>query len=117
MTILDVFVQVLGLVIEVMKKNFQRHISSILPVTKRILHSAIDAFTNTQMDLPDEATIPFWKESYYSLIMLEKMLHHFRDISFERELEVWPGCFLLLGKNVFEIRLPFSPFLSYLCSL
>ncbi|KAA3480361.1 small subunit processome component 20-like protein isoform X2 [Gossypium australe] len=79
--------QVLGLVVEVMKKNFQRHISSILPVTTRILHSAIDAFTNMMMDLPDEVTIPFWKESYYSLIMLEKMLHHFRDLIFERELE------------------------------
>ncbi|TYJ14812.1 hypothetical protein E1A91_A10G142700v1 [Gossypium mustelinum] len=90
--------QVLGLLVEVMKKNFQRHISSILPVTKRILHSAIDAFTNMMMDLPDEATIPFWKESYYSLIMLEKMLHHFHDLIFERELEViWEMiCELLL---------------------
>ena len=100
MMVLNVFVQVLGLVIEVMKKSFQRHISSILPVTKSILHSAIDAFTNSQMDLPDEATIPFWKEAYYSLVMLEKMLHQFRDLSLERDLEVWPGCFLFQSTNV-----------------
>ncbi|KAL4289520.1 hypothetical protein GQ457_14G012480 [Hibiscus cannabinus] len=90
--------QVLGLVIEVMKKNFQKHISRILPVTKRILHSAIDAFTNTDMDLSDEATIPFWKAAYYSIVMLEKMLHQFRDLSFERDLEeIWEMiCELLL---------------------
>ncbi|KAE8708758.1 Non-imprinted in Prader-Willi/Angelman syndrome region protein [Hibiscus syriacus] len=90
--------QVLGLVIEVMKKNFQKHISRILPVTKRILHSAIDAFTNTEMDLSDETTIPFWKAAYYSIVMLEKMLHQFRDLSFERDLEeIWEMlCELLL---------------------
>ncbi|XVE81263.1 hypothetical protein DITRI_Ditri15bG0049500 [Diplodiscus trichospermus] len=90
--------QVLGLVVEVMKKSFQRHISSILPVTKSILRSAIDAFTNSQMELPDEATIPFWKEAYYSLVMLEKMLHQFRDLSLERDLEdIWEMiCVLLL---------------------
>ncbi|XP_022722560.1 small subunit processome component 20 homolog isoform X3 [Durio zibethinus] len=90
--------QVLGLVIEVMKKSFERHISSILPVTKSILRSAIDAFTNSQMDLPNEATIPYWKEAYYSLVMLEKMLHQFRDLSLERDLEdIWEMiCELLL---------------------
>ncbi|XVF29034.1 hypothetical protein REPUB_Repub15cG0084600 [Reevesia pubescens] len=90
--------QVLGLVIEVMKKNFQRHISSILPVTKSILRSTIDAFINNQMDLTDEATIPFWKEAYYSLVMLEKMLHQFHDLSLERDLEdIWEMiCQLLL---------------------
>ncbi|OMO92169.1 Down-regulated-in-metastasis protein [Corchorus capsularis] len=91
--------QVLGLVIEVMKNSFQRHIiSSILPVTKSILRSAIDAFTHTQMDLSDEYTIPFWKEAYYSLVMLEKMLNQFCDLSLERDLEdVWEMiCELLL---------------------
>ncbi|XP_021290199.1 small subunit processome component 20 homolog isoform X1 [Herrania umbratica] len=90
--------QVLGLVIEVMKKGFQKHISRILPVTKRILHSTIDALTNTEMDLSDESTIPFWKEAYYSLVMLEKMLLQFHDLSFERDLEdIWETiCELLL---------------------
>ncbi|XVF65313.1 hypothetical protein PTKIN_Ptkin09bG0238000 [Pterospermum kingtungense] len=90
--------QVLGLVIEVMKKNFQRHISSILPVTKSILRSALDAVTNSWMDLSDQATLPFWKEAYYSLVMLEKMLHQFHDLSLEKDLEdIWEMiCELLL---------------------
>ncbi|OMO88554.1 Down-regulated-in-metastasis protein [Corchorus olitorius] len=90
--------QVLGLMIEVMKNSFQRHIRSILPVTKSILRSAIDAFTHTQMDLSDECTIPLWKEAYYSLVMLEKMLNQFRDLSLERDLEdIWGMiCELLL---------------------
>ncbi|KAE8688414.1 small subunit processome component 20-like protein isoform X2 [Hibiscus syriacus] len=46
----------------------------------------------------DEATIPFWKAAYYSIVMLEKMLHQFRDLSFERDLEeIWEMiCELLL---------------------
>ncbi|OMO49638.1 Down-regulated-in-metastasis protein [Corchorus capsularis] len=90
--------QALGLVIEVLKNSFQRHISSVLPVTKSILRSAINAFTHTQMDLSDECTIPFWKEAYYSLVMLEKMLNQFRDLSLERDLEdIWEMiCQLLL---------------------
>lgn len=85
-----VFIQVLGLLVEVevMKTEFQRHISTILPVARSILQSTISGVTNTPLTVCDEFIVPFWKEAYYSLIMLEKMLHQFQDMCFKRDLEV-----------------------------
>lgn len=82
------FVQVLGLFVEVMKKDFQGHINSILPTTDRILQSAVSVVAKRELDLTDEAAIPLWKEAYYSLVLLEKMLCQFPDIILERDLEV-----------------------------
>lgn len=31
----------------------------------------------------EEGSIPFWKEAYYSLVMIEKMLKQFPDLCFE----------------------------------
>lgn len=85
-------VQVLGLLVEVMKKEFEKHISSLLPRARTIFKSAISEVTNRSEDYTDESTIPFWKEAYYSLIMLEKILHEFPDLCFERDLEVCYNC-------------------------
>lgn len=84
---LHAFVQVLGLLVEVevMKKRFHKHINSLLQVTKSILQSAIDGVTH---DFPNETTIPFWKEAFYSLVMLEKILNQFHDLCFDRDLQV-----------------------------
>ncbi|KAF7849855.1 hypothetical protein BT93_L0220 [Corymbia citriodora subsp. variegata] len=79
--------QVLGLLVEVMKKGFHKHVSSILPVARSVLQSAVSSVANDQLDLPDEAAIPFWKEAYYSLVMLEKILHQFQHLTFEAEFE------------------------------
>ncbi|KAK9274446.1 hypothetical protein L1049_021693 [Liquidambar formosana] len=79
--------QVLGLLVEVMKKAFQRHINSVLPVTRSILQSAVNVVTDSQLDLSNEATVPFWKEAYYSLVMLEKILHQFNELCLERDVE------------------------------
>jgi U3 small nucleolar RNA-associated protein 20 len=79
-----VLVQVLGLLVEVMKKKFQIHVNRVLPVTRKILQSAI----SRQLDVSEETAVAFWKEAYYSLVMLEKMLHQFRDLCFETDLEV-----------------------------
>lgn len=81
-------VQVLGLLIEVLKKGFHKHVDCILPVTHRILRSSIDAVTDEQMDFSVESIVPHWKEAYYSLVMLEKMIHQFHDLCFSRDLEV-----------------------------
>ncbi|PON57236.1 Coatomer beta subunit [Trema orientale] len=83
--------QVLGLLVEAVKKGFQRHISSVLPKAKSILKSVTNAINETSQDHSDEATIPLWKEAYYSLIMLEKILHQFHDLCFERDLETKVG--------------------------
>lgn len=82
------FVQVLGLLVEVMKKGFHKHISSVLPVARSVLQSAVCSVASDQLDLPDESAIPFWKEAYYSLVMLEKILHQFQHLTFEAEFEV-----------------------------
>ncbi|XP_048334306.2 uncharacterized protein LOC107422300 isoform X3 [Ziziphus jujuba] len=96
--------QVLGLLVEVevMKTEFQRHISTILPVARSILQSTISGVTNTPLTVCDEFIVPFWKEAYYSLIMLEKMLHQFQDMCFKRDLEdLWEAiCELLLHPHM-----------------
>ncbi|KAF8392350.1 hypothetical protein HHK36_022692 [Tetracentron sinense] len=94
--------QVLGLLVEVLKKGFQRHINNILPVAKNILKSALDVVKDMQLDVSNEAAIPFWKEAYYSLVMLEKTLHQFPELYFERDLEeIWEAiCELLLHPHM-----------------
>lgn len=66
----------------------ERPIDCILPVSCRILQSAIHAVTNRQESFESESTIPLWKEAYYSLVMLEKMIHQFHDLCFSKDLEV-----------------------------
>ncbi|KAK8473806.1 hypothetical protein PHAVU_001G253000 [Phaseolus vulgaris] len=90
--------QVLGLLIEVKKKGFHEHINSVLPVTKHIFKSAIDAVTNRQEGFLAESVIPLWKEAYYSLVMLEKMIDQFGDLCFAEYLEdIWEAiCEMLL---------------------
>lgn len=79
--------QVLGLLIEVLKKGFDRHINTILPVTRRILQSSVDVITDRKVD-SSESSIPHWKEAYHSLVMLEKLIHQFNKLCFARDLEV-----------------------------
>lgn len=85
--------QVLGFLVEVMKKGFERHVTRVLSVTRKILQSAIGAVTCRQLDFSEEPTVAFWREAYYSLVMLEKMLHQFPDLCFESDLE---ACLLYL---------------------
>ncbi|KAJ0034275.1 hypothetical protein Pint_25497 [Pistacia integerrima] len=96
--LLWLMILVLGLLVEVMKRNFQRHISAVLPVTRSILQSTINIVRDGQLDLSDEVTIPFWKEAYYSLVLLEKILCQFPDFIFDRDLEnIWEAiCELML---------------------
>jgi U3 small nucleolar RNA-associated protein 20 len=81
-------IQVLGLLIEVIKKGFLKHIDCVLPVTRRILQSALHAVRNRQQGFESESIVPLWKEAYYSLVMLEKMIHQFDDLCFAKDLEV-----------------------------
>ncbi|CAI8597993.1 unnamed protein product [Vicia faba] len=102
--------QVLELLIEVAKNEFlkdidcmpfgkkERPIDCILPVTCRILQSAIHAVRNRQESFESESTLPLWKEAYYSLVMLEKMIHQFHELCFRKDLEdIWETiCEMLL---------------------
>ena len=80
--------QVLGLSVEVMKKGIQRHVNKVLLATRKILQSAVNVVTNRQLDFSEETVVTSWRETYYSLVMLEKMLHQFHDLFFESDLEV-----------------------------
>ncbi|XP_047333762.1 small subunit processome component 20 homolog [Impatiens glandulifera] len=82
--------QVLGLLVEVMKKGFGRYNDTILSMMKVILQSSMKACENKDLGNSDEASIPMWKEAYYSLIMFEKMLHQFQDLCLASKLEdIW----------------------------
>ncbi|XP_028759690.1 small subunit processome component 20 homolog isoform X2 [Neltuma alba] len=89
--------QVLGLLIEVLGKGFYRHVNSILPVAHRILQSSIEVIADRKVDFA-ESVIPHWKEAYYSLVMLEKLIHQFHELCFAGDLEViWDAiCQMLL---------------------
>ncbi|XP_010257842.1 PREDICTED: small subunit processome component 20 homolog [Nelumbo nucifera] len=94
--------QVLGLLVEVLKKGFQRHINNILPVTRDIFKLALGVVKDKQMDCANEDKIPLWKEAYYSLIMLDKMLLQFPELYLERNLEeIWEAvCNFLLHPHM-----------------
>ncbi|KAL7121582.1 hypothetical protein ACP275_02G190700 [Erythranthe tilingii] len=82
--------QVLGLLVEVMGKSFEKHLCKLLPVMRSIFQSAVSAIESNQQSPSDEAVLPFWKEAYYSLVMLEKMLSHFHNMFFDPDLEdIW----------------------------
>ncbi|KAH6788665.1 hypothetical protein C2S51_003671 [Perilla frutescens var. frutescens] len=89
--LLWVSAQVLGLLVEVIGKSFRKHLSKVLPVMRNILHSAVNAVTSSQQELSgSEDAVPFWKEAYYSLVMLEKILSQFHKMFLDRELEdIW----------------------------
>ncbi|KAL3506473.1 hypothetical protein ACH5RR_031855 [Cinchona calisaya] len=79
--------QVLGLLVEVMKQGFQKHVSNVLPVMRRILRSGVNYLISSQLDVSGEAAVPMWKEAYYSLVLLEKILNQFQKLSFEKDFE------------------------------
>ncbi|KAL0433004.1 UNVERIFIED_CONTAM: Small subunit processome component 20 [Sesamum latifolium] len=93
--------QVLGLLVEVMRKSFEKNLSRVLPVLRNILQSALSALTSIQQNSSDEAVAPFWKEAYYSLVLLEKLLCQFHNLFFDRELEdIWEICAFLLHPHL-----------------
>ncbi|KAK4356825.1 hypothetical protein RND71_022435 [Anisodus tanguticus] len=94
--------QVLGLLIEVLKDGFQKYIDSLLPVLRNILQSAVNVLTNKEVDLPNDATISSWKETYYSLVLFEKILNQFPKLCFRKDLQdLWEAiCELLLHPHL-----------------
>ncbi|XP_020872517.1 U3 small nucleolar RNA-associated protein 20 isoform X2 [Arabidopsis lyrata subsp. lyrata] len=89
--------QVLGFFIGAMKKTFRKHIYNTVQDAKTILESAICASSLQLQDTVEEASLPFWKEAYYSLVMIEKMLEQFPDLRFGKDLEdIWKMVFKFL---------------------
>ncbi|XP_010532760.1 PREDICTED: small subunit processome component 20 homolog isoform X2 [Tarenaya hassleriana] len=89
--------QVLGFFIEVKKKSFQEHINTVLQKAETILKSAVSSASQQTQDTVDVSSIPFWKEAYYSLVMIEKMLHQFPGLCFGDDTkDIWSMVFELL---------------------
>ncbi|KAL8136927.1 hypothetical protein V2J09_002928 [Rumex salicifolius] len=85
--------QVLGIIVEVMKKDFQKHINSVLQLPgkegknrmKSILQFAVEnAF---ELDHSDQRMITEWKEAYYSLVLFQKIMVQFPGQFFEQHVE------------------------------
>ncbi|CAN1193912.1 U3 small nucleolar RNA-associated protein 20 [Linum perenne] len=82
--------QVLGLLVEVAPKAFGKHVDTTLPIIEKILLSASKVITSLQTPALSDDSTPFWKEAYYSLVLLEKILISFAELCFERKLEdIW----------------------------
>ncbi|KAH9620789.1 hypothetical protein KSS87_018169 [Heliosperma pusillum] len=82
--------QVLGFAAEVMKKGFHKHINSILPVMRRIMMSTRAAFDDGHLSNSDQEADPFWKETYFSLVLFEKILTVMPDMFFAVDVEdIW----------------------------
>ncbi|CAK7328417.1 unnamed protein product [Dovyalis caffra] len=66
--------------------------------TEKTIESAIKVVDIESPPDHSDAAVPFWKEAYYSLVLLEKILNCFHDLCFERDLEdIWEAiCELLL---------------------
>lgn len=71
-----------------MGKSFEKHLSRLVPVMRSIFQSADSALAPNQQSSSDEVVAPFWKEAYYSLVMLEKILYQFPNFFFDKDLEV-----------------------------
>ncbi|XP_021745735.1 small subunit processome component 20 homolog [Chenopodium quinoa] len=89
--------QALGFVVEVMKRGFRKHINDVLPVMKMTVQSAIDVLNGGQLNLSDPETIPFWKDAYYSFVLLEKILTQIPELFFVGDIEdIWQAVSELL---------------------
>lgn len=75
----------LGFIIDSMEKTFRKHINSTLEDAKVIMDSAVSA---SSLHTVEEGVIPFWKEAYYSLVMIEKMVRQFPDLKLKKDSEV-----------------------------
>ncbi|CAN0891198.1 Small subunit processome component 20 homolog [Linum grandiflorum] len=89
--------QMLGLLVEVAPDALSKHVDTILPIIEKILQSTSKVITSLEApDLSDDS-IPFWKEAYHSLVLLEKILNCFAELWSERKLEdIWKSVTELL---------------------
>ncbi|GMH20278.1 hypothetical protein Nepgr_022119 [Nepenthes gracilis] len=98
--------QVLGLLVEVMKKGFQKHISTVLLMSVKedensrmmtILQAAVKVLVSEKLDYSDQPMILYWKEAYYSLVLFQKILLQFPEVCFEKyALDIWEAISQLL---------------------
>ncbi|TVU34273.1 hypothetical protein EJB05_16104 [Eragrostis curvula] len=82
--------QVIGLLVGDRTLRTGKHLKSILAVSKKIMESSVIASGGMQYGLTDETALPFWKEAYHSVAMMEKLLLRFPELYFEKNTEeIW----------------------------
>ncbi|KAF7137983.1 hypothetical protein RHSIM_Rhsim07G0171500 [Rhododendron simsii] len=80
--------QVMGLLVEATGEDFkEEYINHVLHVMTSIFQLAVNVLKNRQLGLSVEATDCSWKETYYSLVLLEKILHQFHGLCLAGHLE------------------------------
>lgn len=90
--------QVLSLMSELMVENkfgalekwFSDHCTELLTVARVVLTNALAVIEKKEFQFSDQFSIPFWRESYYTLILVEKLLVQFSVLYFQGNVEeVW----------------------------
>lgn len=80
--------QVISLLVGNRSLGIGKHLESILAVAKRIMESSCTASGGVQLDLTGETDLPFWKEAYCSILMMDNLLEHFPELYFKQNTEV-----------------------------
>jgi U3 small nucleolar RNA-associated protein 20 len=79
--------QVIGLLVGDRSLGIGKHLNNILANAKQIMECSVIA-SGGQVDLADETCLPFWKESYHSIAMMERLLARFPELYFKQNMEV-----------------------------
>uniref|UniRef100_A0A0E0C3W1 Uncharacterized protein n=1 Tax=Oryza meridionalis TaxID=40149 RepID=A0A0E0C3W1_9ORYZ len=79
--------QVIGLLVGDRSLGIGKHLNNILANAKQIMECSVIASGGLQVDLADETCLPFWKESYHSIAMMEKLLARFPELYFKQNME------------------------------
>uniref|UniRef100_A0ACD5UJH9 Uncharacterized protein n=1 Tax=Avena sativa TaxID=4498 RepID=A0ACD5UJH9_AVESA len=82
--------QVIGLLVGNRSLGIGKHLESILAFAKQIMEYSVTASGRVQLDLTGETGLPFWKEAYHSIAMMERLLLQFPELYFKQNTEaIW----------------------------
>ncbi|KAI5069079.1 hypothetical protein GOP47_0015380 [Adiantum capillus-veneris] len=90
--------QVLGLAVEVMEVKFHVHLEDSLDLSLRVLNHVLEVNGVDKRAFSTTVGAILWQEAYYILVMLEKLIKQFPDLSLQRSSEgLWEIiiCFLV----------------------
>ncbi|KAM0879606.1 hypothetical protein ACQ4PT_034126 [Festuca glaucescens] len=79
--------QVIGLLAGNRSLGIGKHLESILAVAKQIMEYSVTASRGVQLYLTGETSLPFWKEAYHSIAMMERLLLQFPELYFKQHTE------------------------------
>ncbi|KAL6881997.1 hypothetical protein ACP4OV_011469 [Aristida adscensionis] len=111
--------QVIGLLVGDRALQTGKHLKSILAVAKKIMESSVIASGVIQTEITDESVLPFWKEAYHSVAMMERLLQRFPELYFEQNMEeIWiMVCKLLIHPHSMLRNMSSSLIASYFATV